>query len=50
VLDSISQYLPVLIVNGMAAILFMIGYALFGVVMIRTATLPAFIRPPTSTA
>jgi hypothetical protein len=40
VLDSISQYLPVVIVNGLAAILFMIGYALFGVAMIRTATPP----------
>jgi hypothetical protein len=38
VLDSISQYLPVVIVNGLAALLFMIGYALFGVAMIRTAT------------
>jgi hypothetical protein len=28
------------IVNGLAAILFMIGYPLFGVAMIRTATLP----------
>jgi hypothetical protein len=40
VLDSINQYLPVVIVNGLAAILFMIGYVLFGVAMIRTATLP----------
>ncbi len=40
VLDSISQYLPVVIVNGLAAILFMIGYVLFGVAMIRTETLP----------
>jgi hypothetical protein len=30
----------VVIVNGMAAVLFMIGYILFGVAMIRTATLP----------
>ena len=29
-----------LIINGLAAILFMIGYILFGVAMIRTATLP----------
>ncbi len=29
-----------MIVNGIAAILFMIGYVLFGVAMIRTATLP----------
>ena len=40
VLDSINQYTPVLIVNGLAAILFMIGYVLFGIAMIRTATLP----------
>ena len=40
VLDSISQYLPVVIINGSAAILFMIGYILFGVAMLRTATLP----------
>jgi hypothetical protein len=40
VLDSISQYLPVVIINGLAAILFMISYALFGIAMIRTATLP----------
>ena len=40
VLDSITQYWPVVIINGLAAILFMIGYVLFGVAMIRTATLP----------
>jgi hypothetical protein len=40
VLDSINQYAPVVIINGAAAILFMIGYVLFGVAMIRTATLP----------
>jgi hypothetical protein len=40
VLDSINQYLPVVIINGLAAVLFMIGYILFGVAMIRTATLP----------
>ena len=39
-LDSIGQYLPVLIINGLAASFFMIGYLLFGVAMIRTATLP----------
>ena len=39
-LDSLSQYLPVVIINGLAAILFMIGYILFGIAMIRTATLP----------
>ena len=31
--------MPVVIINGLAAILFMIGYALFGVAMIRTAAL-----------
>jgi hypothetical protein len=31
---------PVVIANGLAAILFMIGYVLFGVAMIRTAALP----------
>jgi hypothetical protein len=40
VLDSINQYVPVVIANGLAAILFMIGYVLFGVAMIRTLTLP----------
>lgn len=40
VLNSINQYSPVVIINGLAAILFMIGYILFGVAMIRTATPP----------
>jgi hypothetical protein len=40
VLDSINKYSPVVIVNGLAAILFMIGYVLFGVAMIRTGALP----------
>ena len=40
VLESISQYSPVVIVNGLAAILFMIGNVLFGLAMIRIATLP----------
>jgi hypothetical protein len=40
VLDSINQYAPVVIINGLAAILFMIGYVLFGVAMIRTSTMP----------
>jgi hypothetical protein len=30
----------VVIINGLAAVLFMIGYVLFGIAMIRTATLP----------
>jgi hypothetical protein len=40
VLDAISRYQPVVIINELAAILFMIGYALFGVAMIRAAILP----------
>ena len=40
VLDSINQYAPVVLINGLAAILFMIGYVLFGVAMIRTSTMP----------
>ena len=52
VLDFTNQYLPVVIITGLAAmlavviitglaaILFMIGYALIGVTMIGTATLP----------
>jgi hypothetical protein len=40
VLDSTNQYLPVVIINMLAAILFMIGYIMLGVAMIRTATLP----------
>ena len=40
VLDAIAQYWPVVIINGLAAIAFMIGYVLFGVAMVRTATLP----------
>jgi hypothetical protein len=40
VLDSINQYSPVVVVNGLAAILFMLGYVLFGIAMIRTATPP----------
>jgi hypothetical protein len=40
VVDSINQYVPVVIINGLAAILFMIGYVLLGVALIRTVTLP----------
>jgi hypothetical protein len=40
VLDSINQYSPVVIITGLAAVLFMIGYVLFGVAMIRTVALP----------
>jgi hypothetical protein len=39
VLDSITQYPPVVAVNGLAAIAFMVGYALFGIAMTRTASL-----------
>src|SRR5215217_5572998 len=40
VLDSINQYTPVVAINGLAAITFMIGFALFGIAMSRTASLP----------
>jgi enamine deaminase RidA (YjgF/YER057c/UK114 family) len=39
-LDGINQYSPVVISNGLAAIAFMIGYALLGIAIIRTPTLP----------
>ena len=40
VLDAITQYPPVVGINGLAAITFMVGYLLFGLAMIRTASLP----------
>jgi hypothetical protein len=40
VLDSINQYQPVVVVNGLAAVAFIIGYAVFGIAMARTATIP----------
>ena len=40
VIDAISQYPPVVAVNGLAAMTFMVGYALFGIAIIRTAALP----------
>jgi hypothetical protein len=40
VLDSINQYMPVVIINRLAAILFMLGYILFGAAMIKAVTLP----------
>lgn len=40
VLDAINQYPPVLGINGLAAIAFMVGYVLLGIAMIRTASLP----------
>jgi len=45
VLDSINEYLPVVIVNGLAAILFMIGYVLFCVAMIRIPLCLAGLAP-----
>ena len=39
-LDAIGRYWPVVVINGLAAILFMIGYLLFGIAMAKTATLP----------
>ena len=38
-LDAIAQYWPVAVINGLAAIAFMIGYLLFGVAMTKTARL-----------
>ena len=40
VLDAINSYPPVLGINGLAAIAFMVGYALFGIAMIRSPSLP----------
>jgi hypothetical protein len=40
VLDSITQYPPIVAVNGLAAVAFMVGYALFGIAMTRTPSLP----------
>ena len=40
VLDAITQHPPVVGINGLAAITFMVGYLLFGLAMIRTASLP----------
>jgi hypothetical protein len=37
VLDAIAQYWPVPVINGLAAIAFMIGYLMFGVAMTKTA-------------
>jgi hypothetical protein len=36
VLDAIAQYWPVAVINGLAAIAFMVGYLLFGVAMTKT--------------
>ena len=40
VLDSITQYPPAVGINGLAAVAFMIGYALFGIAMLRIRALP----------
>ena len=40
VLDAINQYPPVVAINALAAIAFMIGYVLFGIAMTRTPSLP----------
>ena len=40
VLDSIPQFPPVIAVNGLAAVGFMAGYALFGIAMTRASSLP----------
>jgi hypothetical protein len=40
VLDSINRYQPVVVVNGLTAVAFIIGYAVLGIAMTRTATIP----------
>ncbi|MDP9219262.1 MAG: hypothetical protein M3P23_01840 [Actinomycetota bacterium] len=35
VLDALNQYPPVVVINGLAAIAFVIGYVLFGIAMMR---------------
>ena len=63
-LDTTIQYPPVVVSSGVAAITFIVGYALFGIAMTRTATLPPIpqwrqaempklskcIGPPTATS
>ena len=39
-LDSITQYPPALAVNALAAIAFMVGFALFGIALTRTSLPP----------
>ena len=39
-IDALVQYPPVVIINGLAAVAFMIGYVFLGIAMIRTSTLP----------
>jgi hypothetical protein len=36
-LDAIARYWPVAVINGLAAIAFMIGFVLFGIAMTKTA-------------
>ena len=50
VLDSINQYLPIVIINGLAAILFMIGYVFFRRRHDQNCDTAALIRPPTRAA
>jgi hypothetical protein len=40
VIDAILLYPPILGLNGLAIITFIVGYALFGIAMTRTTTLP----------
>ena len=44
VLDSITEYPPVVGVNGVAALAFMAGYLLFGIAMTRSSALPRMVR------
>ena len=39
-LDSITEYAPVVGVNGVAALAFMVGYLLLGIAMTRSSALP----------
>jgi hypothetical protein len=40
VLAAINLYSPVLVIGGLAAICFIVGYAIFGIAMTKTITLP----------
>ncbi len=40
VIDVISQYLPVVGLNGLAAVAFMVGYVLLGIAITKTTTMP----------
>ena len=39
-IDAISTYPPVVVVNAVGAVTFMVGFVMFGTAMTRTATLP----------